>query len=510
MGLPSGYREVEYIESNGNQYIDTGFKPNQNSRVVFDFFPVSIGQTHLFGSRSSNSSSDYFLTLCTGGYYRDDYASSKTVTNIAPSDRIIIDKNKNVVSFGSQTYTHSAATFTGAYPIALFASNTGGNISYMTSIRLYSCKIYNDGVLVRDFIPCKNSSDVYGLYDIVNNQFYSSATSTLFTGGLPVVIEAGDIFNYIYTGADQTVTLPAGTYKFEAWGAQGGSYSTYNGGAGGYSVGTWTTTAESTQLYIYVGGQPATVSTQRTVVPGGFNGGGDGFNRYYNYYTYGQGGGGGTDIRIGSDSLYARVIVAGGGGGSASKEAFLTKYGGGESGGSPVAGYAGAQTSGGTQGNRGTFGQGGAAPTTRNNYNYGPGGGGGGWYGGSAYNTANDSPETLRDQNGGGSGYVWTSATASSYPSGCLLNATDYLTDAKTYAGNTSFPAVSGGAETGHAGHGYVRITVIVIANGGANIPVNIGGTWKDSDAIYVNIGGSWKEVEAAYVNVGGAWKELG
>lgn len=183
MRLPSGYREVEYIESSGNQYINTGFKPNQNSRIVFDFFPVSIGQTHLFGSRSSNSSSDYFLTLCTGGYYRDDYASSKTVTNIVPSNRIIIDKNKNIVSFGSQKYTHPAATFTGVYPIALFASNTGGNVSYRTSIRLYSCKIYDDGVIVRDFIPCKNSSDIYGLYDTVDNQFYPSATSTPFLGG---------------------------------------------------------------------------------------------------------------------------------------------------------------------------------------------------------------------------------------------------------------------------------------------------------------------------------------
>lgn len=322
-------------------------------------------------------------------------------------------------------------------------------------------------------------------------------------------IKKGDVLNYEYTGAEQSVTLPAGTYKFEVWGAQGGSYSTYNGGAGGYSIGTWVTTAESTQLYIYVGGQPATVSTQRTAVPGGFNGGGNGFNRYYNYYTYGQGGGGGTDIRIGSNSLYARVIVAGGGGGSASKEAFLTKYGGGTSGGSPVAGYAAAQTGGGTQGNKGTFGQGGAAATGRTNYNYGPGGGGGGWYGGSAYNIANDSPESLRDDNGGGSGYVWTSTTASSYPSGCLLSTIDYLTDAKTYAGNTSFPSVGGGAETGHAGHGHVRITVIAIANGGVNIPVNIGGAWKDSESISVNIGGTWKTVEAAYVNIDGAWKEL-
>ena len=42
------------------------------------------------------------------------------------------------------------------------------------------------------------------------------------------------------------------------------------------------------------------------------------------------------------------------------------------------------------------------------------------------------------------------------------------------------------------------------------NLPVNIGGTWKDANEVFVNIGGTWKTVEAAFVNIGGTWKELG
>ena len=42
------------------------------------------------------------------------------------------------------------------------------------------------------------------------------------------------------------------------------------------------------------------------------------------------------------------------------------------------------------------------------------------------------------------------------------------------------------------------------------NLPVNIGGTWKDANEAFVNIGGTWKTVEAAFVNIGGTWKELG
>lgn len=78
----------------------------------------------------------------------------------------------------------------------------------------------------------------------------------------------------------------------------------------------------------------------------------------------------------------------------------------------------------------------------------------GGWYGGKA---------PTRDEYGGagGSGYVYTSSTASQYPSGCLLNSSYYLSNASTKAGNTSFASTSGGTETGHRGNGYARITLV-------------------------------------------------
>lgn len=65
----------------------------------------------------------------------------------------------------------------------------------------------------------------------------------------------------------------------------------------------------------------------------------------------------------------------------------------------------------------------------------------------------------------GGSGYVYTSSTASNYPSGCTLNSSYYLTSAQTVAGNSSFPSTSGGTETGHSGDGYARITNLTPAN---------------------------------------------
>lgn len=330
--------------------------------------------------------------------------------------------------------------------------------------------------------------------------------------GTVTKVKKGQVLDYKYTGGVQSVTLPVGTYRLEVWGAEGGTAINNYGGYGGYSVGTLTLTDESTVLYIQVGGYPASVGDDRVVVPGGYNGGGNGYNRYYNdTATYGQGGGGGTDIRIGQDSLYARVIVAGGGGGSASNgNERAKKYGGGLDGGCEASAYQAHQTpsTGSTNVNFGTFGQGGAATTEGGNYKYGSGGGGGGWYGGAASNRYSDSETTLRAYNGGGSGYVYTADTATNYPSGCLLNSSYYLTDAQTVAGNTSFPSTNGGTETGHIGSGYARITVLAVESS-ISASVKVGGQWHQANEMFVKVNGVWKECVEAWMKVNGVWKSL-
>ena len=285
------------------------------------------------------------------------------------------------------------------------------------------------------------------------------------------------VTNYAYTGAKQTVTLKPGRYKLECWGAQGGyrSSSSY-GGLGGYSVGEISLEKQTT-LYVYVGGSGNTGKTS-----GGFNGGGK-------RATY-NGGGGATDIRVGTDSLYARVIVAGGGGsdGATNKNGM---YGGGETGGTTTQNYGsggggGTQTSGGVggSGNAGTFGQGGEGKAASNGY---AGAGGGGWYGGGG-----SYPDGSGDDDrggGGGSGFAWTGKNA---PSGYLLGSAYYLTNAGTKAGNTSFTAPGGSTETGHSGDGYARITCLELYKQVPDTPTNFRQTAKD----YFSLSIAWGSVE--------------
>ena len=309
----------------------------------------------------------------------------------------------------------------------------------------------------------------------------------------PAKIATGDIINCPYSGAAKSINLPPGRYKLEVWGAQGGyrSSATY-GGKGGYSVGTLDID-EALLLYLYVGGSGNTGGTS-----GGFNGGGL-------RYSY-PGGGGASDIRLGQDSLLARVLVAAGGGsdGASSKQGM---YGGGETGGSSTQSY-GSGGYGGTQtGNTwstttrptGTtnsssycyagFGFGGNGVYYASGYG---GAGGGGWYGGSgAY------PDGSGDDDrggGGGSGYVYTSATAANYPTGCLLTSKHYLTAAATTAGNASFTGPTGTAETGHSGDGYARITALEVYKQTPDAPGNFRQTAKD----YFSLSLAWDAAEGA------------
>lgn len=276
------------------------------------------------------------------------------------------------------------------------------------------------------------------------------------------------VLNFAYTGKAQSVTLEPGKYVLECWGAQGGyrSNSSY-GGKGGYSTGTLTLTQKTT-IYIYVGGSGNSVtSASNSIYPGGFNGGG----YRYNY----KGGGGATDIRIGSASLYARVIVAGGGGSDGSS-GYSGGYAGGVSGargnfGCGSYGYGGSQTASysslsaiNSQGTTNSssncaagFGFGGFGCYYASGYG---GAGGGGWYGGQG--TYPDGSGDDDGGGGGGSGYVYTSSSASNYPQGCLLNSSYYLSDASNLSGNESFKSPSGSTETGHSDNGYCRITCYI------------------------------------------------
>jgi hypothetical protein len=80
-----------------------------------------------------------------------------------------------------RTFSNPSA-FTTAKTITLFARWDGSNFSKGKSA-IYSFRMWDNNVLVRNFIPAKNSSNVVGMYDTVSKTFFTNAGSGSFTAG---------------------------------------------------------------------------------------------------------------------------------------------------------------------------------------------------------------------------------------------------------------------------------------------------------------------------------------
>ena len=331
-----------------------------------------------------------------------------------------------------------------------------------------------------------------------------------------ISVPIGTIFNFECTNDVQQVTLPAGRYKLQCWGASGGGCSNADGPTegshGGYSAGILVL-PETKTLYIYVGGHPTETSGRGGYNCGGSSTGEASFNNTAGKsYDEGVGqfgcGGGATDICLvtGMDydsshemdvrtdeSLLSRFIVAGGGAGAYNVRIKVTinnaitnknyvssngEYGGGETGGGT---YGGGQTKSGSGLKATLFGTGRSSYVYKNDIHFGASGSG--WYGGGLARISSAADGLTNVSSGGGSGFVNIPANSAYRPSGYTGLELEL---GKTYGGNMSFESPTGGTETGHSGDGYVRITRIAEGDdGGFDNPIYNweaqSGTWAES-----------------------------
>lgn len=186
------YENAAYIYNASTAYIDTGFTPNQDTRVVLDFSisghtSISGGGNFatIFGSGNRNSNNAYivFLNISSGHacqpQYRGDYQSNNG--SLTYGTRYTIDFNKNVFRCrANHTFTYN--TFT--CPTTLCLCNIKSRTFHRAQCTIYSCKIYDNDILVRDFVPKLRSDGKYGLWDNVEGKFYLSPNDVLFEGSL--------------------------------------------------------------------------------------------------------------------------------------------------------------------------------------------------------------------------------------------------------------------------------------------------------------------------------------
>ena len=242
--VPAGYTQVECIESSGTQYIDTGFKPNQDTRVVMDVQAIAApGTLVYFGVRQTQKVKSFLLFKINDTSLRSDYGNtSASIAVTTYTDRVIIDADRGVTKYGDLSVTHTAETFQSDYPLALLALRTRDKFDSQMHAKLYSCQVYDNGTLVRDFVPCKNASGTVGLYDVVNNVFYTNAGTGTFTAGAEsscVVTQIADASGRVLWSAAKPmviVTLTSDTFEYTDYCSTYINYTTPDGDSGSLST----------------------------------------------------------------------------------------------------------------------------------------------------------------------------------------------------------------------------------------------------------------------------------
>ena len=196
--VPSGYTQLEYINS-GEGYADTGLSETEVARAEYQ---VSVSNVFYTKGNHILSSMNTFFPYLSGSNANGDYSQIRAKL-----------KGSEAVASGSSDYTWSRDTIYtlegfvgdshGVYldgnlkfnitegstsdsssTYLLFSTpvNNSGN-GYRFHGRLYYMKIYGTtGNLLRNYIPCINSSNVAGVYDTVTQTFLSSAGSAFIAG----------------------------------------------------------------------------------------------------------------------------------------------------------------------------------------------------------------------------------------------------------------------------------------------------------------------------------------
>ena len=195
--LPKGTKFIEYLESSGTQWINTGFSPsNANVRIEVTYrfvkLPTGTNRKYVFGSSFAVNKTNIRLQYAVGSAgncfigFGNTYKSDQTFDSYDTNTVHTIVCDGGVFSLDGTTsdeWDLSETTFAQTesdHPVYLFGHNVNNGSDpsqYLSSIRLYSCRIWDQGELVRDFMPAV-TNDTFGcLYDKVDGRFYGNGGS---------------------------------------------------------------------------------------------------------------------------------------------------------------------------------------------------------------------------------------------------------------------------------------------------------------------------------------------
>lgn len=190
--LPASYERLNYIENTSTAYIDTGVMLHEDlsfkgAFAITDNTIVNSYEAVLDSNIKAINISCYSISFLPSKKLIAKALNKITFINIenfniSSRSKHYYELGKGFVVFDGLKYTKEFDNFT-QNNVTIKYLLQGYNNSYLRC-RLYENKIYQNGVLIRYFIPAKNMyNNKIGMYDFVEKKFYTSPNGVAFTGG---------------------------------------------------------------------------------------------------------------------------------------------------------------------------------------------------------------------------------------------------------------------------------------------------------------------------------------
>ena len=230
----AGMRSVEYLAAPNGSYVDTGFKPNERTSVVADFTVVDATKhEYFFGAWNTSFKVGAFavgndVNNLYSGFGNSGGGSGKPIAN----GRHVIEFTNGVVKVDGVVHTNRSgqSPFQVNYNLYIFAQNRAGSAySYQQpTMRLHSFKIYDGGVLVRDYVPVQKEGAGYVLFDRVTRTYAANSGSGTFSGAAA----AGEPLDRVVVSVPLDSTIDLAGHRLTLADVSGGGTVTDTQGGG--------------------------------------------------------------------------------------------------------------------------------------------------------------------------------------------------------------------------------------------------------------------------------------
>lgn len=215
--VPAGYRKLDFLESTGTQWIDTGYVPDNETGIYLYQLKIKSGDNIPMGCRNTTSTDSRFYALravvasgdASPGFGWGGWTIAST--KIAGLSETYLNY-MNERSAEGENYEASLGLlpFTPEYSIFMFAANISGEPSLLWVGRIYEAEITQGESAAMSFVPCISPDGKLGMYNKIGGTWHENAGNGAFIAGLATVDDVLTL-RLPETGGTLTVSVPADT-----------------------------------------------------------------------------------------------------------------------------------------------------------------------------------------------------------------------------------------------------------------------------------------------------------